>query len=327
MSFNIFRRPILGHYYITERCNGSCIYCDIPRQAGQVHAIDANLSEVEENLFHLKKLGVRFIDFTGGEPLLHPALPQMLQLAKRLKFNTTVTTNCLLYPKRAAEIRGLIDFLHFSLDSMDEKTNDRLRGRGSYRAVMESIELARRLGEKPDLLFTVTDENVDSIGKLIHFAQQKKLMLIVNPVFVYQNQQPVSTGALRKLNAFYGSRYVYFNKTQHRLIQNEGNQIASPRCRVGQAVVVISPQNELLLPCYHRVRRRIKIDKNLSELWHASNVQKYRSLSGKFPFCQGCTINCYFDPSFLYEVDDYFWLSLVSKARYAFDKYIRAKLR
>ena len=75
------------------------------------------MAEVEANFKSLKKLGVRVIDFTGGEPLLHRELPEFLALAKEMGFITTVTTNGMLYPKYAEKLKGKIDMLHFSLDS------------------------------------------------------------------------------------------------------------------------------------------------------------------------------------------------------------------
>ncbi len=320
----MLKKPILAHYYITNRCNAHCKYCDIP-QSHYFKSTDAFINEVNENLIQLKKIGVRFVDFTGGEPLLHPELAQMLKMAKKIGLRTTITTNCQLYPERARELKGLVDFLHFSLDSMNEKENDKIRGKGSFKNVIRSIEVAEEIGERPDLLFTVTDENFRAIGDLAEFAQKKKLILIVNPVFVYGDQNPISPQALRHLEQFFGTPYVYFNRAFHLLIRNKGNDIKQPRCRVGMAVAVISPANELLLPCYHRAKFRLPIEGNFSELWFSKKVQKYRLKSGRFDFCQGCTINCYFDPSFLYQVDEYFWKSLFSKIRYGFDKYIRAR--
>ncbi|NOZ61928.1 MAG: radical SAM protein [Calditrichaeota bacterium] len=317
-------KPILAHYYITYRCNARCVYCDIPGKSRRRQNRDARLEHVLENLPQLRSLGVRFVDFTGGEPLLHPDLPDMLRAAKKIGLRTTVTTNCAFYPQRAKELRGLVDLLHFSLDSTNEQENDTLRGKGSFRDVMRSIEIAKKLGERPDLLFTVTDANYRAIDELSRFARKEKLMLIVNPFFAYARQNPITLNALNYLEQFFGAPFVYFNRAFHRLIRVGGNDRLRPRCRVGAAVVVVSPQNEILLPCYHRVQRRIPICGNLKELWLSPRTQNYRRKSGSFSFCQGCTINCYFDPSFLYEMDAYFWLSLFSKMRYGFDKYVRA---
>ena len=69
-----------------------------------------------------------------------------------LGFITTVTTNSLLYPKKAKPLAGLIDMLHFSLDSFDQEQHDTMRGVACYESVLSSIDIALELGERPDIL-------------------------------------------------------------------------------------------------------------------------------------------------------------------------------
>ena len=316
-------RPILCNYYITYRCNAKCLFCDIWKKKNYQEAADCSLEDVAHNLPQLKKIGIEFIDFTGGEPLLHPELPKMLQVAKRYRFYTSVTTNCRLYQHRATELKGLISLLHFSLDSMDEKANDQLRGKGSYASVMESIEVAKSLGERPDLLFTVTQANFKAIEGLARFAQEQKLILIVNPVFKYSDQASLTKEAMDCLDQFKKEPYVYINKALHRLIREGGSRRQQPRCRAISSSIVISPQNELLLPCFHQHQLAIPIRSNIKQILYSQTYKLLKKQQGTFPFCDGCTINCYFDPSFLYRMDRYFWLSIASKLKYGFDKFIR----
>lgn len=316
-------RPVLCNYYITYRCNARCSFCDFWKKKSYREAADCSLTDVANNLPQLNKIGIKFIDFTGGEPLLHPYLPAMLKLAKAHRFFTSVTTNCLLYPERAEQLTALISLLHFSLDSMDEDENDRIRGKGSFASVMQSIELAKNLGEHPDLLFTATPANFKAIAELARFAQQEKLILIVNPVFKYSDQSPLTNEALDYLDRFRNRPYVYINRAFHALIRQGGNQRQKPRCRAVSSSIVISPQNELLLPCFHQSQLAIPIQSNLPEILRSQTYRSFKRQQGTFPLCDGCTINCYFDPSFLYKLDRFFWLSLASKLKYGFDKYIR----
>ena len=96
--------PLLCNYYVTTKCNARCIFCDIYKKPGR----HADMNHVRENLRDLKKLGVAFVDFTGGEPLLHPHLPEILSFSKKLGLRSTVTTNTLLYPKFADQLKGKI---------------------------------------------------------------------------------------------------------------------------------------------------------------------------------------------------------------------------
>ena len=104
----LVKHPVLCNYYVTYRCNATCDFCDIWEKPSPY----VTLLNFTENLVDLKKLKVKVIDFTGGEPLLHKDLSEMLTLAKAEKMITTVTTNCLLYPKRAYELKGKVDMIN-----------------------------------------------------------------------------------------------------------------------------------------------------------------------------------------------------------------------
>jgi len=282
----------------------------------------ADPENVRRHLTELRLAGVRFVDFTGGEPLLHPNLPEFLTRAKSHGLRTTVTTNCILYPRRARDIKGLVDFLHFSLDAAHLELHDRLRGVPCFDKVMESIELALSLEERPDILFTATPETCVELPALAEFARRRKLILIVNPLFPLNGTAPLQQETLNALRRESQNPYVYFNHAQYRLMINGGNHIDHPRCRVVDSTVVISPDNHLLLPCYHYHNQKILLDRPLTEILRSTELVDARSRQGRFCFCDGCTINCYFDPSFLYKFDRYLIDSLLPKAKYAWYKYL-----
>lgn len=315
--FSIY--PLLCNYYVTTKCNAKCIFCNIWEQQGSTARID----EIFENLKDLKRLGVRFIDFTGGEPLLHPQIGDILKEAKRLGFQTTVTTNCLLYPKKSKEIKGLIDLLHFSLDSPVPEEHNKIRGVLCYDKVIESLKIAKSLKEKPDILFTVTEENLHHLPAMIQFAQERKLVLLTNPVFSYFENTPSSKNTLNTLLKVAKEPYVYVNRGIVRFMLNGGNQVSQPRCKAFTTSLVISSENELLLPCYHFTTQKYLIENNLFNLVKSKELQSWKQKEGRLEACEGCTISCYFDPSFTYGVDRYFVLSQLSKMKYAWDKYIK----
>ncbi len=316
-----FLPPLLLHYYITERCNCRCTFCHIWRLPTR-KSDDASLNDVVKNLSEAKKLGARFVDFTGGEPLLHDDLPAMLREAKRLGYKTSITTNGLRYETYARSLAGLVDFLHFSLDALDETKHNSIRGQQTFAHVMRSVDVARHLGEQPDLLFTVNEHNIDQLAPLVAFAQRLGLMLIVNPVFVYAHFEKSDVTFLKQIERFAASRFVYLNKAFHLLRQRGGNDRKNPRCRVMDSTIVLSPDNHVVLPCYHCRQDKVTLDSfRKSSTWHY-----YHKNQGRFDFCHGCHLNCYFDPSFHYHMDDYLWLSLVAKSRYWWDKNVYRKL-
>ena len=202
-----FLPPLLLHYFVTYRCNCRCRFCDI-WQIPAPQKFHANVEDVFRNLYDARRLGVRFVDFTGGEPLLHDDLPDMLKYAKKLGYQTTVTTNCLRYVKESGRLRGWVDFLHFSLDALDARQHDALRGRSVFDQVMHSLDVARDLGESPDLLFTVSSENINQIVPLADFALALGSMLVVNPVFSYASVPDIEIALLKRLESYAARPYV-----------------------------------------------------------------------------------------------------------------------
>ncbi|UXP30595.1 radical SAM protein [Reichenbachiella agarivorans] len=312
----IIHHPILCNYYVTYRCNAKCGFCDIWEKPSPYVTLD----QVKSNLLELKKLGVKIIDFTGGEPLLHREIDQFFAYAKELGFITTLTTNALLYPKYAEKLKGKVDMLHFSLDTADGAQHDTWRGVACYDHVMESIQIAKSLGERPDILMTVFEENIEEIARLYQeICLPNDLVLILNPSFDYNEVETgsgLSQQSLKKLTQWGKKKNIYLNQAFIKLRRDGGNQTDNPVCKAASTTLVINPYNELVVPCYHLGIKSFPINGQLKHLYQSTEVKQLIELEGKLPACQGCTINCYMQPSFAVEVNKYFWSALPSTLKY-----------
>ncbi|MBL6449761.1 radical SAM protein [Fulvivirga sp. 29W222] len=312
----LISHPVLCNYYVTYRCNARCSFCDIWERPSPY----IDLHTAERNFKDLKRLGVKVIDFTGGEPLLHREIDKLLNLAKDYGFITTLTTNCLLYPKWAERLKGKVDMLHFSLDSPVKEKHNQSRGVDCYDFLVESIVQAKMLGEKPDILFTVFETNVHQIEEVYHkFCKPNKLVLILNPIFEYNNVETgekFSVATLQQLKGWTKKPGVYLNEAFIQLRKDGGNHVNNPICKAASSTIVISPKNELVLPCYHLGLKSLSINDNLYQLYKSGEVQNLISLEGKHPQCEGCTINCYMQPSFTVELNKYWWKALPSTIKY-----------
>ncbi len=312
----LINHPVLCNYYLTYRCNATCDFCDIwEKPSGYV-----DLAIFKENLKELKKLKVKIIDFTGGEPLLHQGLGEMLSLAKKAGFLTTVTTNCLLYPKRAQELQGKIDMLHFSMDYADAERHNKSRGVACFDHILKSIKIAKKLGERPDILLTVHEENINEIKAIYQqYCLPNKLVLILNPIFGYNTI--AEHGGLNKNHFTYlrkwgKKKYIFLNEAFLQLREDGGNQTDKPVCKASSSTIVITPDNKLSLPCYHLSEKEMDINDNLAEIYHSAKAIEIRKKEGRLDACQGCEINCYMQPSFAVSINKYWWSSLRSTLKY-----------
>ncbi len=321
----LISKPVLCNYYVTYRCNAKCGFCDIWEKPSP-YITEEN---VKENLRSMKKMGVKVIDFTGGAPLLHRQLADFLRWAKELGFITTVTTNGLLYPKYGEQMKGLVDMLHFSLDSPIREEHNTSRGVDCFDHVMRSIELAASWGEKPDILFTVLPHNTHQIQQVYdEITRPNGLMLILNPVFEYNDLgENLSEENLKEIEQWGRKSMVYLNQGFIALRRDGGNHTDDPICKAATSSLVISPENKLVLPCYHLGTEELPINGDLENVYYSAEAEEMKRLEGKLEACEGCVINCYMQPSFAVEMNKYWWKALPSTLKYSWEKKMwRSKL-
>lgn len=318
------KKPILLTYYITNRCNAKCKFCNIWKEKNKP---DAKIEDIYRNLKQARKtLKTKFVDFTGGEPLLHKNIIEILNKAKELNYKTSITTNTKIYPEMAEKLKGKVDFLLFSIDG-DKEFHNQNRGVKLYNSVIKSIEIAKSINENPDLIFTVTNKSIQYLPKMIKLAQNNNIILQINPVFSYFGNSSLTKQNAKILKKAFKKQNVYLNLAQIKLILNGGNNINNPRCKGVTSNLVISQNNEIILPCYHHQTSKIKINDNLIKAFNSKTKKKIERNQGTFKFCKNCTINCYFDPSFEYKLDKYTFYSLFSRSKYFIEKYILNKIR
>ena len=250
---------LLCNYYVTYRCNAYCNFCHFGDHEKFKKTPLADFEDYKNNIEQIAKLGVKFLDLTGGEPLLHPQISEMVKFAKGLKLQTSITTNGLLYHKYAEALAGNVNLLHFSLDSPDEEEHNKIRGVNCFKSVLKSLEVAKNLGEYPDILFTVTNETYIKLPQMHNLAKKLDLVLIVNPVFSYFGNPGLHEKAIKFIETYVDGKHdIYLNDAYLRLRKNGGNNIEKPLCKAVSRVIVISPNNEIILPCYHFENKTIQ---------------------------------------------------------------------
>ena len=152
-------------FHILTRCNLSCSHCYINRAQHGNQTLDIQTIKNWLALFAGENTNVIFL---GGEPTLHPDLSLAVKEARRLQFNSiTIDTNGFLFHNILDKIIPEdIDFLSFSLDGATKETNDRLRGKGCFDAVMSGLERAQKKGFSCSMIYTVSEKNIHELEQM-----------------------------------------------------------------------------------------------------------------------------------------------------------------
>ncbi len=117
-------------FAVTNRCDANCTFCGF-RYSQRLSRKHVNISEAEKAIDYLANNFVRVISFTGGEPLLHPHLEQIISKASRIGILCRTGTNGIsLNEKRLEALKKAgLAFIWLSIDSGIPEIHDNNRGK------------------------------------------------------------------------------------------------------------------------------------------------------------------------------------------------------
>ena len=172
------------NWHITNRCNYACRFC-FAQNIGK-HEVS-----FEEGKILLKKLsdsGIEKINFAGGEPLLHPRLPDYCKEAKNLGMTVSITTNgSHLDQNMVSQLSGSVDWIAISVDSCLDTVEAAMgRGRGEHVTnALNAAVLVHEAGIHLKMNTTVTSltwqENMHPLIQMMKPDRWKVMqMLVIN---------------------------------------------------------------------------------------------------------------------------------------------------
>lgn len=157
---------------ITNVCNLKCMHCYNPEINEKPGFID--FSFVKKIVQEAHEMKVKSIILTGGEPLLHP---QLADIVSYIKENSSlliklITNGTILNKTILGQIVPLIDDIQISLDGVTENIHDSVRGTGSYRKTIDFFNFIHEMNPQKiiGISFTPLPDNVHEIPQLYELS-------------------------------------------------------------------------------------------------------------------------------------------------------------
>lgn len=169
------RGPVVA-WNITQRCNFKCKHCYSSAMAN-VNQKDLSLSPIKGIVDQMQELKVPVILLSGGEPMMHDAIFEMIAYIRSEGIRVSLSTNgSLITRDNALMLKVLgVSYVGISLDGLGE-VNDYFRGvEGAYSAAVEGIRNCHAVGQKVGLRMTVHQDNIGEVPKILRFMEQEEI--------------------------------------------------------------------------------------------------------------------------------------------------------
>jgi GTP 3',8-cyclase len=192
LSAHPVAKPRSVRISITDRCDFACTYCRPSRNDGYAET-RLSLEAWRTTIDALVVAGVRRVRITGGEPLIHPHVLEIVRMiAARGVEDLALTTNASQLMRLARPLREAgLSRINVSIDSLDEARFAAITRGGKLAPVLEGIEAAISAGFAPIKLNAVVLRGVndDELEPLLRWAWDRGLV----PRFL--EVMPIAEGA------------------------------------------------------------------------------------------------------------------------------------
>ncbi|MBE5868671.1 MAG: radical SAM protein [Lachnospiraceae bacterium] len=277
-NYNTLTYPTTVYLKITDNCNCDCDFCSQER----------NLNYMTEKNFcalmnDLNQISVSNVVYTGGEPLMHPKIKNMVEIANQYNFSQILVTNGLLI-KENEKILPYFNTVGISLHG-DEKTHDEIMHyKGAYKKVMQAIECLTKHNNYIVVNYTMCSHN-NSLEQLLHIAEicraNEASLNVARLNYVGKGKKVNPTDLKNMLN------YVYMLKNDGYNIRisncvapclvDEKYRYLTHGCSAGQTIAAIETNGDVkICPSSSIVLGNIFSD-SFKRVWRCKELKKFKS--------------------------------------------------
>ncbi|MCC6034439.1 MAG: radical SAM protein [Desulfurococcaceae archaeon] len=154
-------------WIFTATCNLDCLHCYTYRFRG---LRELSLQEKLKLAKDIGENGIKYVNLTGGEPLIHSHLPQVLLMLHEYNVEKSIVTNATLVRDNIVELLYKTDTRIFATIEGPREVHDKIRGHGSYDLANRGIEVLRKKLSDISIVATVNRINYKRVHEIIDYV-------------------------------------------------------------------------------------------------------------------------------------------------------------
>lgn len=177
--------PNLMSFAVNDQCNAACDYCSFYSAVEERGRDVLTLEQAAKLIADAQDLGVSVFNFVGGEPLMRPDLPQIIESVDKDRSTTLLFTNGWFLEERVGELkRAGLDSIMVNINASTAEEHDkRHHTPGGFSRAIQGIRQARKLGFSTGFAVTMTPDRFQDgeLGRIVELAKD----VGVHEVFVF----------------------------------------------------------------------------------------------------------------------------------------------
>jgi len=290
---------------LTDRCNLICKHCST--EATPFKSTFLDLNTIKRILHTAKEFNAEYLSLSGGEPLLHPQIEEILITANELQYETCIYSSGVMNNKQPLDndqikmIKEYADKIIFSLFSDSADIHDRITDvNGSFNITLQSIKSALSFNletEVHTVPMSINYKRIPAMLKLLEGMGINEISLLRlvphgrysdNDGLRMTRQQEIKMKeSIKKVEKTSGINRIRKGAPYKCLFLNEASS-----CSAGENKILISPNGDVH-PC-----EAFKSDPNVSNIkeqtlyhiwWNDKQLNALRDLDLKqINNCNNC---------------------------------------
>jgi MoaA/NifB/PqqE/SkfB family radical SAM enzyme len=277
------KHPILVHVIPMRRCNLDCGYCNEYDDVSQPVPLD----QMKERLSILAGMGTSVITISGGEPLMHPELEEIVREARKHKMIAGMITNGFLLSKERIRSLNEAGLQHLQI-SIDNVTPDEV-SKKSLKTLDSRLEWLAEFAEFQVNINSVLGSGVKSPEDALTIAHRAVELGFTSTVgIIHDHNGQLKALDARQIEIFeeimaLGKRsFSRFNDFQHNVARGKEHNW---RCRSGSRYLYVCEDGLVHWCSQQRGYPGIPLREYTEEMRHREYETK--------KFCAPrCTVSC-----------------------------------
>ena len=165
---------------LTNRCNMMCDPCFMDaNQVGYVHELSWDeIQEILDNALKIKPRRQMSVQFSGGEPTMHPRFFDAIRHARKIGYNSVqAATNGIEFAKSKEYCKGAFEaglrYAYLQFDGIGNDANSHRQVGNLFDVKLRAIENMHAAGIEIILVTTIVNNlNNDQVGAIVKFAME-----------------------------------------------------------------------------------------------------------------------------------------------------------